>query len=181
MGSFKSIYTDYACEPSQTLVGPKLTLEANAAGSLEFSVLPEQDGYDNTYTRPRHGYLVVLKDGEPIWDGRVTTRDMDWNNTKSIYAEGALSYLNDIMIQSLEDTSDFKTARANAKTDLKKKNQRIIRRRKNGKMAVLKELVIYIISILLQKRIYLVLKRIMLIVHITQIYWTQLMMNYFLN
>lgn len=121
MGSFKSIYTDYACEPSQTLVGPKLTLEANAAGSLEFSVLPEQDGYDNTYTRPRHGYLVVLKDGEPIWDGRVTTRDMDWNNTKSIYAEGALSYLNDIMIQSLEDTSDFKTARANAKTDLKKK------------------------------------------------------------
>lgn len=121
MGAFKSIYTDYACEPSQTLVGPKLTLEANAAGSLEFSVLPGQDGYDNTYTRPRNGYLVVLKDGEPIWDGRVTTRDMDWNNTKSIYAEGALSYLNDIMIQSLEDTSDFKTARANAKTDLKKK------------------------------------------------------------
>ena len=121
MGAFKSIYTDYACEPSQTLVSPKLTLEANAAGSLEFSVLPGQDGYDNTYTRPRNGYLVVLKDGEPIWDGRVTTRDMDWNNTKSIYAEGALSYLNDIMIQSLEDTSDFKTARANAKTDLKNK------------------------------------------------------------
>lgn len=121
MGAFKSIYTDYACEPSQTLVSPKLTLEANAAGSLEFSVLPGQDGYDNTYTRPRNGYLVVLKDGEPIWDGRVTTRDMDWNNTKSIYAEGALSYLNDIMMQSLEDTSDFKTARANAKTDLKKK------------------------------------------------------------
>jgi len=121
MGAFKSIYTDYACEPSQTLVSPKLTLEANAAGSLEFSVLPGQDGYDNTYTRPRNGYLIVLKDGEPIWDGRVTTRDMDWNNTKSIYAEGALSYLNDIMIQSLEDTSDFKTARANAKTDLKKK------------------------------------------------------------
>jgi phage minor structural protein len=121
MGAFKSIYTDYACEPSQTLVSPKLTLEANAAGSLEFSVLPEQDGYDNTYTRPRNGYLIVLKDGEPIWDGRVTTRDMDWNNAKSIYAEGALSYLNDIMIQSLEDTSDFKTARANAKTDLKKK------------------------------------------------------------
>lgn len=121
MGAFKSIYTDYACEPSQTLVSPKLTLEANAAGSLEFSVLPGQDGYDNTYTRPRNGYLVVLKDGEPIWDGRVTTRDMDWNNTKSIYAEGALSYLNDIMIQSLEDTSDFKTARSNAQTDLKKK------------------------------------------------------------
>lgn len=121
MGAFKSIYTDYACEPSQTLVSPKLTLEANAAGSLEFSVLPGQDGYDNLYTRPRNGYLIVLKDGEPIWDGRVTTRDMDWNNTKAIYAEGALSYLNDIMIQSLEDTSDFKTARANAKTDLKKK------------------------------------------------------------
>lgn len=121
MGSFKSIYTDYACEPSQTLVGPKLTLEANSAGSLEFSILPGQDGYNNIYTAPRNGYLVVLKDGEPIWDGRVTTRDMDWNNSKSIYAEGALSYLNDIMIQSLEDTSDFKTARANAKTDLKKK------------------------------------------------------------
>lgn len=121
MGAFKSIYTDYACEPSQTLVSPKLTLEANSAGSLEFSVLPGQDGYSNIYTSPRNGYLVVLKDGEPIWDGRVTTRDMDWNNTKSIYAEGALSYLNDIMIQSLEDTSDFKTARANAKTDLKKK------------------------------------------------------------
>lgn len=121
MGAFKSIYTDYACEPSQTLVGPKLTLEANSAGSLEFSILPGQDGYNNIYTAPRNGYLVVLKDGEPIWDGRVTTRDMDWNNTKSIYAEGALSYLNDIMIQSLEDTSDFKTARANAKTDLKKK------------------------------------------------------------
>ena len=121
MGAFKSIYTDYACEPSQTLVDPKLTLEANTAGSLEFSILPGQDGYNNIYTSPRNGYLVVLKDGEPIWDGRVTTRDMDWNNTKSIYAEGALSYLNDIMIQSLEDTSDFKTARSNAKTDLKKK------------------------------------------------------------
>ena len=121
MGAFKSIYTDYACEPSQTLVSPKLTLEANSAGSLEFSVMQGQDGYNNTYTAPRNGYLVVLKDGEPIWDGRVTTRDMDWNNTKSIYAEGALSYLNDIMIQSLEDTSDFKTARSNAQTDLKKK------------------------------------------------------------
>lgn len=121
MGAFKSIYTDYACEPSQTLVSPKLTLEANTAGSLEFSILPGQDGYNNIYTAPRNGYLVVLKDGEPIWDGRVTTRDMDWNNTKSVYAEGALSYLNDIMIQSLEDTSDFKTARSNAQTDLKKK------------------------------------------------------------
>ncbi|WP_278989917.1 phage tail spike protein [Segatella bryantii] len=121
MGAFKSIYTDYACEPSQTLVSPKLTLEANSAGSLEFSVLPGQDGYNNIYTAPRNGYLVVLKDGEPIWDGRVTTRDMDWNNSKSIYAEGALSYLNDIMIQSLEDTGDFKTARANSQTDLKKK------------------------------------------------------------
>lgn len=72
---------------------PKLTMELNKAGSLEFVVPP---------TNAMYGSLSKLKttirvkdDQEEIWRGRILHDEKDFYNRKAVYCEGALSFLTD--------------------------------------------------------------------------------------
>lgn len=96
------------------LIDPKLTKKKNSAGSFEAGVHQDNiamttldpDGrpwiekgntrvfikaFKNKYESP----ALESADGIVIWDGRVLSCDTDFYNQPKIYAEGALSYLND--------------------------------------------------------------------------------------
>ena len=75
------------------LIKPKLTLAVNQAGSLSFKLPPSNRGYDEEGVLNKQ--VLVLKNGDALWYGRVMTESVDiWGN-RDIYCEGELSFLND--------------------------------------------------------------------------------------
>lgn len=115
------LYDDTVSNPSVKVIEPVLTLEDSSAGSLTFKLAPNNIGYseitveDEMVDRVDSGGEVVKKtvtrtldlvarmqstirvyrDGEEIWEGRVLSEERDFQNLRSIYCEGELSYLND--------------------------------------------------------------------------------------
>ena len=95
-----SIYADDICiyndiSPLQELkvISPKLVLEDCAAGSLDITLPPINPGYD--YIKRLDTDIVVKKNGEEIWGGRVLTENQDFWKNRVLYCEGELSFLND--------------------------------------------------------------------------------------
>lgn len=95
-----SIYADDICiyndvSPLQELkvISPKLVLEDCAAGSLDVTLPPINPGYD--YIIRLDTDIVVKKNGEEIWAGRVLTENQDFWKNRVLYCEGELSFLND--------------------------------------------------------------------------------------
>ncbi len=75
------------------LTSPKLCMEENAAGSLEFDIDPEHPLYDSI--KPMVSEITVYQDGDEIWSGRpIEQKDNFWG-MRSVYCEGELSYLCD--------------------------------------------------------------------------------------
>lgn len=115
------LYDDTVSNPSVKVIEPVLTLEDSSAGSLTFKLAPNNIGYseitveDEMVDHVDSGGEVVKKkvtrtldlvarmqstirvyrDGEEIWEGRVLSEERDFQNLRSIYCEGELSYLND--------------------------------------------------------------------------------------
>lgn len=95
------------------IVNPKLELEVNSAGSLEFTIYPNHPLYEQIYRlRSR---VIVYRDGEAIWRGRVLSDESDWLNGKTVTCEGELAYLNDSIVRPWdmtgEDTGEAYTIR----------------------------------------------------------------------
>lgn len=95
-----SIYADGTCFYNDAftleelaVLGPKLTLEDNAAGSLSFRLPQSNTVYDSLVRLATD--ISVCKDGKEIWAGRVLTEDMDFWNNRSVYCEGELAFFND--------------------------------------------------------------------------------------
>lgn len=100
------IYDDDVYDESLRLSDPKLHLEVNSAGTLEFSITPDNVGYDKLV--PMKTQFIVMRSDSPekngtrqrneiIWFGRALTIGTDIYKVKSIHCEGGLSYLNDIV------------------------------------------------------------------------------------
>lgn len=100
------IYDDDVYDESLRLSDPKLHLEVNSAGTLEFSIAPDNVGYDKLV--PMKTQFIVMRSDSPekngtrqrneiIWFGRALTVDTDIYKVKSIRCEGGLSYLNDVI------------------------------------------------------------------------------------
>lgn len=77
------------------LVDPVLSLEANTAGSLTFTMPTVNAGY-NVIQRMK-GIIKVIKNGAELWRGRVLAEDYDFQGNKSIICDGELNFLNDTM------------------------------------------------------------------------------------
>lgn len=95
-----SIYADGVCiydgaHPSERLsvISPTLTLEDNCAGSLKMS-LPVTNLAYNMIERLKTE-IVVKKNGDEIWSGRVLSGKKDFFNNHQFVCEGELAYLND--------------------------------------------------------------------------------------
>ena len=80
------------------LISPKLHLELNSAGYLEFDTTSGQAGYiedvkTDTYT--------VYEDNSCIFEGRPTEITTKYNNKLHYYVEGAYGYFNDAVVAPL--------------------------------------------------------------------------------
>lgn len=75
------------------LIDPVLSLQDKAAGKLEMTVLPSNPGYDSIVRF--NSTIVVKKENNTIWSGRVIQESEDFFGRKKFVVEGALSYLND--------------------------------------------------------------------------------------
>lgn len=99
-----AIYSDgdllYA--PNMTNLGyictsPKLTMELNKAGSLEFTIPATNPNY-NAYSKLK-SIISVEENGNSIWRGRVLDDTKDIYLNKNVMCEGELAFLNDEMVR----------------------------------------------------------------------------------
>lgn len=92
------MYDDTRDDDDLKLGNPKLHIEVNAAGTLDFELPSTNVAYSKII--PMVTELHVIKDNQKthdkhIWFGRVLTIDTDLYRTKTIHCEGGLAYLND--------------------------------------------------------------------------------------
>jgi len=88
-----AIYDNTLPMEEYQLVDPELTLEVNCSGSLVFTILPSNRGYDAI--KINESFIQVMQDGEEIWAGRPIKEDVDFYNNKKYTCEGELGFLND--------------------------------------------------------------------------------------
>lgn len=106
------IHSDISPDYSFKAISPKLTLEVNSAGTLTFSLTPENAGYNTVQKLITK--IVVYKDEdntlEEIWEGRVISEQQDFWNNRVITCEGEMAYLNDtVQPQIVFDKNNKKT------------------------------------------------------------------------
>lgn len=92
------MYDDTRDDDELKLGNPKLHIEVNAAGTLDFELPSTNVAYSKII--PMVTELHVIKDNQKthdkhIWFGRVLTIDTDLYRTKTCHCEGGLAYLND--------------------------------------------------------------------------------------
>ena len=92
------MYDDTRDDDDLKLGNPKLHIEVNTAGTLDFELPSTNVAYSRII--PMVTELHVIKDNQKtrdkhIWFGRVLTIDTDLYGIKTIHCEGGLAYLND--------------------------------------------------------------------------------------
>ena len=98
-----TVYSNSIClmDPSISLllIDPVLDLAMNEAGSFSFSIPSSHPAYEAI----EHGMrIIVSKDDEPIFYGRVNRIETDFYKTKSVEVQGELSYLADTIQRPAE-------------------------------------------------------------------------------
>lgn len=87
------IFDDVAVENDLKLINPVLTLEDNTAGSLEFTIVKSNPGYN--LVKCLSSFITVKKRGVDFWHGRPVAETSDFLGTKKYVCEGSLAFLND--------------------------------------------------------------------------------------
>lgn len=109
------MYDDTRYDDELKLGNPKLHIEVNAAGTLDFELPMTNVAYSKII--PMVTELHVIKDNQKthdkhIWFGRVLTIDTDLYGTKTFHCEGGLAYLNDcIYYDKTVDMGSWNTPR----------------------------------------------------------------------
>lgn len=99
------IYNDSFMLEDAIIIDPHLTLEANAAGSFEFT-LPSTNRVYATAERLKTE-ISVRRDGSEIWAGRIVSEEKDFWNNRKLYCEGELAFLNDTTQPMAEYHEDY--------------------------------------------------------------------------
>ena len=89
-------------EKEYQLVSPKIKLELNKAGSIEFTILSTHPFY-NAFSQMK-SIVTAYRDGILIFDGRVLSYDTDNYKQRRVYCEGALAYLVDSVLPPCKGT-----------------------------------------------------------------------------
>lgn len=109
------MYDDTRDDDELKLGNPKLHIEVNAAGTLDFELPPTNVAYSKII--PMVTEFHVIKDNQKthdkrIWFGRALTIDTDLYRTKTIHCEGGLAYLNDCIYYDITvDLGSWNTPR----------------------------------------------------------------------
>lgn len=102
----KLLYSPELVDDGYKVISPKLHLEINAVGNLEFTLPPCNHLYDEVHKMK--SIITVEQDGEEIFRGRVTEETVDNYRQRILYCEGDLSFL----LDSLQEPFTFKGTQA---------------------------------------------------------------------
>lgn len=98
----KPLYAPNLANEGYGVIEPRLTMELNKAGSLEFTIPPDNLQYDDV--KKLKSIVQVFDENEEIFRGRVLHDEKDFYNRRAVYCEGDLSFLLD-SIQRVYDYS----------------------------------------------------------------------------
>ena len=87
------IYDDESSDKSLRLVNPTLELSDNGAGSFKMTVPITNVGYYQI--RRMMSDIIVYKDDEEFWAGRVFDESIDFWKNRTLTCEGELAFFND--------------------------------------------------------------------------------------
>ena len=87
------IYNDLYLVGAVNALTPKLDLADNTAGTLEITLPVGNAGYDKLERLSSE--IVVKRDSEEIWAGRIISEKKNFQNSRILTCEGELAYLND--------------------------------------------------------------------------------------
>ena len=89
----KLLYTPHLSDAGQGVFSPQLTNELNRAGSLSFTMPPDNVMYDSI--RKLTSIVTVYQDDEEMFRGRVLNDEKNFYKQKTAYCEGELAFLHD--------------------------------------------------------------------------------------
>lgn len=87
------IHNDMIESEALKVLSPSLSMSDSAAGSLSFTILPSNPGYEEIELFSTT--ITVYKNGEWFWAGRAVSDSKDFYSQRAIECEGVLSFLND--------------------------------------------------------------------------------------
>lgn len=97
-----AIYAPNLVNEGYGVLNPKLTMELNKSGSLEFTVPPNNVMYDSI--QKLKSIVQVFDGDEEIFRGRVLHDEKDFYKRKAVYCEGELAFL----LDSIQRVYDYK-------------------------------------------------------------------------
>lgn len=89
------LYDEELFHEGYGVLSPKLTMELNKAGSLDFTLPPGNVFHGTDKIQKLKSIITVNQNGEEIFRGRVLNDEKDYYNQKKIYCEGQLAFLID--------------------------------------------------------------------------------------
>lgn len=89
----KLLYSPELIDDGYKVIAPRMHLEINAAGYLEFTIPPFNALYDDVLKMK--SIITVEQDGEVVFRGRVSEESVDTYKQRRVYCEGDLSFLLD--------------------------------------------------------------------------------------
>lgn len=104
-----AVYAPHLSTEGYGVLSPKLTLELNKAGSLDFVLPPGNAMYDRI-TKLK-SIITVFQNGEELFRGRVLHDEKDFYKQKQTYCEGELAFLLDSQQRPIKN-STTKTVKA---------------------------------------------------------------------
>lgn len=117
----ESFYSPTLMQEGYGVIEPKLTVELNKAGSLEFA-LPENNIIYNKIEKLKSDIMVFQED-EELFRGRVLHDERDLYKQKKVYCEGELAFFLDsitepyVLTTGVRETFKYFLANHNAQVD----------------------------------------------------------------
>lgn len=87
------LYTPHLSDAGQGVFSPQLTVELNRAGSLSFTMPPDNVMYDSISKLT--SIVTVYQDDEEMFRGRLLNDEKNFYKQKTAYCEGELAFLHD--------------------------------------------------------------------------------------
>lgn len=93
----KTVYNLNLSTAGYVVISPRLALETNRAGTLEFLIPDSNPSYADCKTLSRG--VKVYDDGVRIFNGWITNTNRNFYRQKLVHCEGDLAWLNDVAVR----------------------------------------------------------------------------------
>lgn len=94
------IYSPDYIEDNLIIESPTYEKEANKSGTAQFVIYNTNPYYDKI--KPLKTVISIKNDDKEVWYGRVLNTSNDFNNRKTVYCEGMLSFFVDSIVRPYE-------------------------------------------------------------------------------